>query len=251
MRLDDLRWPDVDAALGKSTPVILPLGSLEQHGPHLPFDTDTVCVQAVSDGACEQTEAISLPALSYGAPSRPRSGGGPVFPLGAEIPLGTYFDVVRGVMVNLLERGVRNLVVMSWHTENGVVIYDAAREAVSATGTDAKIVAIDSPGGFIERETAEKAFVDGPVPGHFEHAGLIETSVMLALQPDRVAEFSDVQASLPTLPYDVVPQPDGAVSPTGSFTSPKNATAEIGQLLLDDILPGLARAVEQEFSARR
>lgn len=253
MRLDDLTWPDVDAALGTGTPVILPLGSLEQHGPHLPFDTDTVCCQAVADGAAEIANAISLPALSYGAPSRPRSGGGPIFPLGAEIPLGVYYDVVKGVMVNLLERGVTNLLVMSWHTENGVVIYDAAREAVSQTGkSDAKIMALDSPGSFCKPETVGKIYVDGPVPGHFEHAGLIETSVMLALTPDRVRDFSGVEASLPQLKYDLVPMPEtGVVSPTGSFTSPKNATAEIGQLLLDDVLPGLAGAIEQEFSARR
>jgi creatinine amidohydrolase len=252
MRLDDLTWPDVDAALGTGTPVILPLGSLEQHGPHLPFDTDTVCVQAVADQAAEQAGAIALPALSYGAPSRPRSGGGPIFPLGAEIPLGVYYDVVRGVMVNLLQRGVKNLLVMSWHTENGVVIYDAAREAVSLAGTDAKIVALDSPGSFIKPETVPKIFVDGPVPGHFEHAGLVETAVMLALVPDRVREFGDVEASLPQLVYDVVPMPtSGAVSPTGSFTSPKNATAEQGQLLLDDVIPGLAGAIDLEFSARR
>jgi creatinine amidohydrolase len=251
MKLDDLSWPDVDAALGRGTPVLLPFGSLEQHGPHLPFDTDTVCAQAVSDGAAAQAGALSLPALSYGAPSRPRSGGGPVFPLGAEIPLGVYFDVVRGIVTNLLQRGVTNLLLLSWHTENGVVLYDAAREAVSLAGTDAKVIALDSPGSFTKPETRDKVYVDGPVPGHFEHAGLIETSVMLALQKDRVKPFGDVTAALPSLPYDVIPQPDGAVSPTGSFTSPRNATAEIGQLLLDDIVPGLAGAIETEFSTRR
>jgi creatinine amidohydrolase len=252
MKLDDLTWPDVDSLLAKDTPVLIPFGSLEQHGPHLPFDTDTICAQAVADGAAEIANALSLPALSYGAPSRTRSGGGPVFPLGAEIPLGTYFDVVRGIMLNLLQRGVRNLVAVGWHTENGVVFMDAAREAVSLAGTDAKVVCIDSPGNFISAQAAAQAFVDGPVKGEFEHAGLIETSVMLALAADRVrTPFADVEARLPSLPYDVVPQPAGVVSPTGSFTSPKSATAEIGQLLLDDVLPGLAAAVETEFSTRR
>ena len=252
MRLHDLTWPDTTAAADAGTPLILPLGSLEQHGPHLPFDTDTVCVQAVADGGAEKANAISLPALSYGAPSRPRSGGGPGFPLGAEIPFGTYYDVVRGIVGNLLAHGARNLVVLSWHTENGPAIYDAVREAVSLTGADsAKIVALDAPGNLVASETAKKAYVDGPVPGEFEHAGLIETSVMLALAPERVREFSSVEASLPKLGYDVVPMPKDVVSPTGSFTSPRNATAEIGQLLLDDLLPGLARLISTEFDSRR
>jgi creatinine amidohydrolase len=252
MRLQDMTWPDAAAATEAGTPLILPLGSLEQHGPHLPFDTDTVCVQAAADGGAEGSGAIALPALSYGAPSRPRSGGGPGFPLGAEIPFGTYYETVRGIVANLLARGTRNLLIMTWHTENGPVIYEAAKEAVSlARAENAKIVALDSPGSLIDREVAKKAYVDGPVPGEFEHAGLIETSVMLALAPDRVREFSAVEASLPKLSYDVVPMPDGVVSPTGSFTSPRNATAEIGQMLLDSLLPGVENLIEREFGERR
>jgi creatinine amidohydrolase len=252
MRLHDLTWPDAAAAVEAGTPLVLPLGSLEQHGPHLPFDTDTVCVQAVADNGADGAGAIALPALNYGAPSRPRSGGGPGFPLGAEIPFGTYYDVVRGIIVNLLSRGARNLLVLTWHTENAPVIYEAAREAASiAHAESAKIVALDSPGSLIARETAAKAYVDGPVPGEFEHAGLIETSVMLALAPDRVREFSGVQSSLPKLGYDVVPMPAEVVSPTGSFTSPRNATAEIGQLLLDDLYPNLAKLIGTEFDSRR
>jgi creatinine amidohydrolase len=252
MRLHEMTWPDAAAASDAGTPLILPLGSLEQHGPHLPFDTDTVCVQAVADGGGERSGAISLPALSYGAPSRPRSGGGPGFPLGAEIPFGTYYEAVRGIIANLLARGTRNLLVMTWHTENAPVIYEAAREAASiAHAENAKIVALDSPGSLIARETAQKAYVDGPVPGEFEHAGLIETSVMLALAPDRVRDFSAVESSLPKLGYDVVPMPENVVSPTGSFTSPRNATAEIGQLLLDDLLANLAKLIATEFDERR
>jgi creatinine amidohydrolase len=252
MKLHDLPWPALAGELERGTPVILPFGSIEQHGPHLPLDTDTVCVQGVADRSAEQAGAIALPALSYGAPSRPRSGGGPVFPLGAEIPLGTYYDVVRGITVGLLDRGVRNLLVMTWHTENAAVIYDAVREAISSTrAEDAKIVNLDSPGSLVRPEVRDQAYVDGPVPGHFEHAGLIETSVMLALDPDAVHPYGDVESSLPTLPYDVLPQPPGVVAPSGSFTSPKNATAEIGELLLGDIVPGVAGVLDREFGDRR
>ena len=251
MRLDDLTWPGVAAELARRTPVVLPFGALEQHGPHLPLDTDTVCVQAVADLAAEAAGALAMPALSYGAPSRPRSGGGPAFPLGAEIPLGTYFDVVRGIVGNLLARGVRDLLLLTWHTENGVVLYDASREAVSSAGAnDARLVVLDSPGSLMTDATRTKVYVDGPVPGVFEHAGLIETSVMLALAPERVGDFSGVEASLPRLPYDVIPLPADAVSPTGSFTAPGHATADIGQLMLDEVIPGVAALIEREFGAR-
>lgn len=255
MRLDELRWPEVAAELDRGTPVLLPFGSIEQHGPHLPFDTDTICVQAIADRAAAAAGAIALPALSYGAPSRPRSGGGPVFPLGAEIPLGTYYDVVQGMVFGLLSRGVKNLALMTWHTENAAVLYDAAREALSravATGVSgAKIVNLDEPGNFITKESADVAFVDGPVPGRFEHAGLIETSVMMALAPDAVWEHSSVETQLPALPYDVLPQPDGFASPTGSFTNPARSSAEAGQLLVDDVVSGVSGVLDTEFGDRR
>lgn len=254
MNLDQLTWPDVDRELGRLTPIVLPFGALEQHGPHLPLDTDTVCAQAVADRGAELAGAVALPALSYGAPSRPRSGGGPVFPLGAEIPLGVYYDVVRGIVGNLLARGARNLLLLTWHTENGVVLYDAAREAVSqASADDAKLVVLDSPGSLMSDATRAKVYVDGPVPGMFEHAGLIETSVMLALAPDRVREHSEVPAALPRLPYDVIPMPADSVSASGSFTSPAHASAAIGTLMLDEVFQRVADLITREFpvSARR
>ena len=252
MRLSDLTWPDVDARLQTGTPIILPFGSIEQHGPHLPLETDTVCVQAVADRAAEHADAISLPALSYGAPSRPRSGGGPGFPLGAEIPLGTYYDTVRGIVKNLLTRNVSNLVLLTWHTENAAVMYEAAREAASmAHAEHAKIVVLDEPGNLFTEKTVKEAFVDGFVDPQFEHAGLIETAVMLALQPDAVRPYDNIETQLPKLPYDVVPLPEGAVSPTGSFTNPANATAEIGNLLLDELVPAVGGVITNEFAGRR
>jgi creatinine amidohydrolase len=252
MKLDELRWPQLAGEIERGTPLILPFGSIEQHGPHLPFDTDTICVQGVADLAAERSSSISLPALSYGAPSRPRSGGGPMFPLGAEIPLGVYYEVVRGMIRNLLERGTRNLVLLTWHTENAPVLYDAARVAASdAAAHDARIVVMDEPGNLIKAETVAGLFPGPPVPGKFEHAGHLETSVMMALQPDSVLGHTGIETALPSLQYDVIPQPPGSVSATGSFTSSDLATAEIGQLLLDDVVPGLADVISDQFGDRR
>lgn len=252
MNLDELRLPQVAGELDRGTPFILPFGSLEQHGPHLPFDTDTVCVQAVADRTAALAKAVALPALNYGAPSRPRSGGGPVFPLGAEIPLGTYYEVVRGVIRNLLDRGVRNLSLLTWHTENAAVMYDAARQAAADAGADnARIVVMDEPGNLLLAETIPKLFPGPPVPGRFEHAGHLETSVMLALQPDRVFPYEGIETALPSLDYDVIPQTADTVSPTGSFTAPDLATAEIGELMLADVVNGFADVLNTQFGDRR
>ena len=63
MLLADQTWPEVDG----QRVLLVPLGSTEQHGPHLPLDTDTRIAQAIANGAAGQLEAVVAPALAYGA----------------------------------------------------------------------------------------------------------------------------------------------------------------------------------------
>jgi creatinine amidohydrolase len=228
-------------------PVILPLGSTEQHGPHLPLATDTTVVQALADRTADQAGVLSLPACPYGAPSRPRLGGGPEFPMGAEVPLGAYYATVTGLVGNLLRRGIVNLVVISWHAENAATIYDAARVAW-APDAGVRVVCVDSPADLVS-EASLRAIFGTDLPGwNFEHAGLVETAIMLALQPKAVRPFDDVRASIPSLPYDVLPTREGTISASGSFTSPRRATVEMGHAMVDEMVRGLADIVRREFS---
>jgi len=60
--------------------IILPVGSLEQHGPHLPLNVDVVIPSSLAKMVAEKTDAIVLPAIAYGYKSHPTSGGGQLFP---------------------------------------------------------------------------------------------------------------------------------------------------------------------------
>ena len=59
--------------------VVLPVGSTEQHGPHLPLGVDSYIARGISEILSERTGAIVAPTLTYGYKSKPLSGGGPVF----------------------------------------------------------------------------------------------------------------------------------------------------------------------------
>ena len=72
----ELSYPELRSRLGAGTALILPVGSFEQHGPHLPLGTDAMIAQALADAVAERVDGLVLPTLPYGAPSRPRSGGG-------------------------------------------------------------------------------------------------------------------------------------------------------------------------------
>jgi creatinine amidohydrolase len=244
MRVADLPWPEAGSKLEQGTPVVLPLGAIEQHGPHLPLHTDSTCVQALADAVAAETGAMSLPALDYGAPSRPRTGGGPRFPLGAEIPLGIYYQTVRGITESLLTHGVQNLLLLSWHLENSAVMYDAAREAMSVARADgARIALVDSPMDLLDPGVAGGIFGGDLMNPTFEHAGLVETAVMLSLEPEAVRPYGEVESALPAAAYDLIPEAEDMVPSSGSFTSPAKATAEAGGRLVDAMTRATAAVI--------
>ena len=101
---------------------------------------------------------------------------------------------------------------------------------------------------FVRRETLDKLFPDGFPGTELEHASLLETSLMLLLRPDLVDMSkvpSDGPADFPT--YDPYPVRDGFVPASGVLARAERATAEYGQMLMDDHVELIARAVREEF----
>jgi creatinine amidohydrolase len=63
---NETSWPEVEAAISRGLIAVLPVGALEQHGPHLPLTTDTVLASGVAGRVAEATDALLLPAIAYG-----------------------------------------------------------------------------------------------------------------------------------------------------------------------------------------
>src|SRR3954469_21816326 len=182
-------WPDL-----RETPLlVVPLGSVEQHGHHLPLGTDTVVACAVAEGAAGELDgALLAPALAYGA-----SGEHEGFP--GTISIGT--EALTGLLVEYGRSACRwagRVLVVNGHGGN----VDALRAAVPLLRSEGRDVAWFSCG----------------VPGGDAHAGRTETSLMLHVEPDGVREeratagvTTPIGALLPRLREEGV----RAVSPTG------------------------------------
>jgi creatinine amidohydrolase len=217
--LSDATWPDVEGA----PLVVVPLGSVEQHGRHLPMATDTVVAQAVVEAVVPGLGgAVLAPALAYGA-----SGEHEGFP--GTISIGT--EALSALLVEYgrsAGRWAGRLLLVNGHGGN----LDALRTAVPLLRTEGRDVAWFPCG----------------VPGGDAHAGRTETSLMLHVERGLVREA--LAAAGETAPIgELLPrlQTEGvrAVSPDGVLGDPAGASAAEGAELLtmlgDRLLAAVAR----------
>jgi creatinine amidohydrolase len=217
-------WPQVEATAGRNL-LAIPLGSTEQHGPHLPFDTDTRIAAAVAAGlATRRPDVVVAPALAYGA-----SGEHAAFP--GTLLLG--HDVLADVLSELVRsaRGsFRGVVLVCGHGGNGEALSVVGRRS-AAEGDDVL--------------TWTVGVADGDA-----HAGRTETSLMLALDPDAVradrveAGCTEPLAGLLPRLRSVGVRP---VSSNGVLGDPAGASAEEGRALLTTLVSDLAAAVSSHW----
>ncbi len=209
-------WPEIpDAPL-----LVVPLGSVEQHGHHLPLGTDTAVACAVADAAAGSLDgALLAPALAYGA-----SGEHEGFP--GTISIGT--EALTGLLVEYgrsVGRWAGRLLVVNGHGGN----LDALRSAVP----------------LLRSEGRDVAWFPCGVAGGDAHAGRTETSLMLHVEPDGVredravpGETAPIGALLPRLRAEGV----RGVSPTGVLGNPAGASAAEGAALLTGLADRLVSA---------
>ncbi len=245
----DMTWEEVREAAAEGFAVLLPVGSTEQHGPHLPLATDVLIPLAVARGVAERTPTLVAPPIAYGYQSKPLSGGGQSFPGTASLRGSTFVSMLREILGELVRSGFRNLVLQNWHYENAGFTYEAADLAVRDAGdTGVRVVVIDNPLALVDQAEVQ-SFFPGDFPGYdVEHAAVIETSLMLALHPelvrrDRIAD--DRSERHP--PYDMIPAPRDTIPASGVLYRATLAREETGHRIYEMLVEGVAAAVELEL----
>lgn len=253
MRLSDLTWPELDAMIKAGPPIlILPTGSLEQHGPHLPLGTDTVLPLAVADQVAERIGALVAPALPYGYKSQPKSGGGNHFPGCASLDGATYAALVRDLICDFARHGLTKIVLFDGHMENQWFLTEAADLALrqlKAEGVEGVRIIKLGYWTFINAATEAVLFPEGLLSWELEHAAVMETSVMLHLVPELVRKDlipDGPPADFP--PYDSYPFDLRPIPPTGVLSSAASATAAKGAATLAQVIPDIAAALKGAFA---
>lgn len=240
----DLDWFRLRDRLQDGHPLILPVGSYEQHGPHLPMTTDALIAEAIAAEVAARLEGIVLPAVGFGAPSRPKSGGGDPFPA-PSLRLRTLLAAVEEVADGAVRAGARRLVVVSWHLENAAFLWDALWPVFEGR-TAEKAILVDAPWAFLDAELERALFGDAEPAWPEDHAGLLETAIMRHLAPDLVGEAPAPVPHRPRAGYDVLPTPPDSVPHTGVVNDARAVTAEVGRRCLERMTAGIVDAVRAE-----
>lgn len=217
---------------------VLPLGIVEEHGPHLPLGTDTFQVQAVLDEAAAATGAVLLPPLWYGNCDSTRP-----FPGSISISVDTLRAVLEDILDELVRHGVRRVALVSGHAGSGHMAGMKLAAKAAIARAPALKVAVLSEWDFLFAGEGLDAAALG-VPEGDGHAGTMETSRMLALRPELV---SDERPGLhlneePPFVLDAHPE---AWWPDGYGGDPSRASAEIGRALHDHCVEGLVKLFER------
>ncbi|MEU6525013.1 mycofactocin biosynthesis peptidyl-dipeptidase MftE [Streptomyces sp. NPDC046924] len=216
-------WPGVPAGAS----VLVPVGSTEQHGPHLPLNTDSVIAESVARLAGRRLTAadpgrpvLSAPTIAYGA-----SGEHAGFP--GTVSIG--HEALRVVLVET----VRSLSL--W-----------ADRIVFVNGHGGNVPTLDAAVGRLRDEGHDVAWLGCATPGGDAHAGRAETSLMLHLAPADVRLSEAVAGDtrpLGDLMPELIARGVRAVSPSGVLGDPAGASAEEGRAALESMVSAAVRRV--------
>jgi creatinine amidohydrolase len=227
-QLAELAWPEVQAAAETGAVLAVPIGSTEQHGPHLPLSTDTdIAVALCARLAQRRADVLVAPAVPYGS-SGEHAGFAGTLSIGQAATEQLVVELVRSATDTFGQ-----VLLVSAHGGNA----EALTRAVARLHAESRDVLLFQPD-----------WEGDP------HAGRTETSLQLALRPELVAreraepgEIRPLAEVLPALRRGGV----RAVSPNGVLGNPSGASAADGAALLDRLVEDLCACVEEWRSACR
>jgi creatinine amidohydrolase len=236
--------PDIAAAVsradrghaGRGQEVgLVPVGAIEQHGPHLPVGTDAIVAAALCADAGELTGSLVLPPIALGVSYGHGTVLAGTLSLTPELLVATVHQYVRWAAVS----GLRRLIFVNAHFGNAASL-GVATDSVRLLAPGLRVGTIDwwaADAGILAEVTADGADI---------HANRAETAIMLAVAPDQVRMDRVADADDPDRTDGLVFRYTApALSRNGVTGRPSLATAELGESLRRRVARAIADRVER------
>lgn len=245
VRLADHTWPEVEAALkGGVHTAIVAVGSIEQHGPHLPLTMDTLAGDELSRRIAERLgDALAAPTIRPGC-----SGHHMEFPGTITIPAEVLMDLIRSYCRSLDEHGFRHIALVPTHGGNFAPVNTVTPEI----GRDIKanVIALADLDELMAlgNEGLREAGVEYEEP--VVHAGAVETAIVMAaneglVRTDELQVGHEGDLSVSRL----LSEGFRAITETGVLGDPREATPEAGEAILERITAAYAERIQAERDA--
>jgi len=220
---------DFKAALKKKTKrAIIPVGSLEQHGNHLPVSTDSLIAEYIARLAAERVGAFVLPVISYGVSFEHK----PMF--NVSLRNSTLSTMICDACISLAENRVKEIIILNGHHGNMGALQYIAQELHGKLPRDVRVHTIH---------------YWHTMKSEFDHAGEVETSLVLAIAPELVRMDRAVPNSKKlskSKAYNTnAPGSFPKITGNGVWGDPRKATAAKGEKWIQEITSGLAKTITE------
>lgn len=241
-KLEELAWPAVEQYLAEneSPTVIVPIGSTEQHGPHLPLAVDSYQARDFAEEIAIAADVLMAPLIPYGDANHHLD-----FPGTISLSTETVVSVLTDVYASLAGHGFANVITVNGHRIANLPAIKTAMQRSSAQHPDTSFAAIDPLRLGI---TVHNRLRDGD-PEDGMHGGEFETSFMLARYPELVDEGAFEKETADPDPYEtlnLVGNTDRVLTPStphspeegdlGHVGDPTLANAEKGDALWAELV---------------
>jgi creatinine amidohydrolase len=239
----ELTQPEIAAQLKANPLVILPAGSVEQHGPHLPTGTDIYAARVIAHAVAERMDALVLPGGPLGVTPLHMGYEGTI-----TLKPDTYVRLVTDTCASTARHGAKRLLILNWHEGN----IHALAIAADAIHREWGMTVLTVQACYVAEEMYGREF------NGLTHGGEIEALAVLAHRPDlvhleRIGGSSDHQhgrsmdALRRTRTYQPVLTDVRSIAPTGWYGSPQGATAANGHRVIDGVADAIARDAMEIF----
>jgi creatinine amidohydrolase len=216
-------------AVNQVQTAILPIGSLEQHGEHLPISTDSVIIDYISTKVASEIQAFKLPVISYGISYEHK----PMFNL--SLQSSTLLAVLSDICCSLLEHGMKTVVILNGHHGNAGILQYVSQTMTEEILRDSNIYNLN---------------YWQLMSDQFDHAGKVETSLLLAIAPNLVqmekARPNTNQLQKSKMAYAAFGNAPGSflrLTGNGVWGDPSGASVGKGFELLEEIISNIKSVI--------
>jgi creatinine amidohydrolase len=222
--LDELSMMEAEIAAKAGTVVMLPIGSVEEHGDHLPLCTDSLQPEYVALEVAKKAGCLIAPPLRYGVCNASRN-----FPGTISIQFDSLYRIARDVLTELIRNGFIRVMVLSGH---------AGQSHMAALRLAAQDVMLLSENASLQKKPRIMVLSDYDFAYELKgkyfsekdgHAGAIETSRIMAIKPNLIKTKG--KTSFPRMPrFEIVAHPE-CYFPSGVIGDPASASPSKGRMI--------------------